>query len=133
MDKITEDSILPDNYVAHSKTELSWKAQYCSFPKQVRDAAAERLYNALNDKQRKQLKATGGITFKCLCGNLVTAWPRYAGTTDVGCYSFGDATNLLVHKPTTIGDFLLALKIQFSTTCLCNKGHEQVVRAMKGE
>jgi hypothetical protein len=131
MSKITEESILPTDWISKHSKSYSWVNQYGRFDQDVRDAAAERLYNALNDQQRKELKSRGAVTFKCVNGHSVTARPIYSDTTTVGCYSIeNNNVEHGTHAPTTIGDFLLTLKILFSVTCLCRKGHKEVLNRL---
>jgi hypothetical protein len=115
---ICEEDLLPSGFIRKNSGESAWAKQYLSLPKKDRDEAARMLYAALTSRQRKELKETAHVTFECAQGHDIRVTPQYAGTSSVGCISLG-SQDKSVHAPTTIGGFLLTLKIQFSIQCRC--------------
>ena len=133
---VTEDSILPNNYIQRCLHDRNngelWKNQYLSFSQFQRDEAAKLLYENLSEEQRKELKEGGYVHFICQKGHKIKVAPTYANTTSVGCMSLQGEKSLGFagyrrHARTTIGGFLLTLKLRFLVECTCDtykRGYE---------
>jgi hypothetical protein len=113
--KITEKSLLPANFHKDSW----WASQYGSFSMEARDEAAAKLYKAMTPAQREELKETGRMTITCAKKHKFSITPKYAGTSTIGCISLAREAGYGSHAPTTVGDFLLTVMLQFRFECKC--------------